>query len=269
MMRTVVEWISPERAAKLLANQILNRDVNQSKVVAIADAITKGLFILTHQGIAISLDGRLLDGQHRLLACILAQKSIEITVTYDCDSATFQFLDQGTIRTTAGILSTLGYEATKHLAAIARQVVLFKQGKSGSNDPVIPVEVTAFVKANREALDYSVRVTGNVRRYPAVLGAVHFIFSTLPLSGALAKADAFIETFRDGLGIESKTNPIYQLKKKLDNRPAGISFMHRDVLAWTFKAMNAHFNGEELRSLTPRASESQSRYTVKVYGYGA
>lgn len=46
---------------------------------------------LTHQGIAIGVDGTLLDGQHRLLAIAKAGISVPIVIATNCDPSILLF----------------------------------------------------------------------------------------------------------------------------------------------------------------------------------
>lgn len=60
--------MTPAMAERFLARNEGNRLIRRYKVEAIADAIRRGEWETTHQGIAIDPDGRLIDGQHRLSA---------------------------------------------------------------------------------------------------------------------------------------------------------------------------------------------------------
>ena len=54
-----------------------------------------GEWMLTHQGIAFSESGRLLDGQHRLLAGIQADIPVKFVVTQGLDENAFRAIDCG------------------------------------------------------------------------------------------------------------------------------------------------------------------------------
>lgn len=59
---------------------------------------------MTHQGIAFDITGRLIDGQHRLHAIILAGVPIQISVTRGCSASSFSILDRGSSRSASDIL---------------------------------------------------------------------------------------------------------------------------------------------------------------------
>jgi len=100
---SAIEKVTPEIAAQYLANNDGNRNIRTSRVREISGLIQRGEWKVTHQGIAFSRDGRLLDGQHRLLACIDADMPIDIMVTRNLDQSAFKALDLHGKRTFADI----------------------------------------------------------------------------------------------------------------------------------------------------------------------
>jgi hypothetical protein len=65
---TELRWITPPLARELLKRNTDNRPLRPSHVTALRAAMTRGEWQHTHQCIAFSSDGDLLDGQHRLEA---------------------------------------------------------------------------------------------------------------------------------------------------------------------------------------------------------
>lgn len=57
--------------------------------------MASGEWRLTHQGLAIGEDGTLLDGQHRLLALIKSQTSLQMNVTVNVPKASYPYFDLG------------------------------------------------------------------------------------------------------------------------------------------------------------------------------
>ena len=114
-MITAVELITPAQAAEFLKLNRTNRPLRQSWIRALADIIARGEWRVTHQGVAITKENELLDGQHRLNAIVLCGVSVEMNVSYDCDPATFQVIDSGIKRTSADHL-----RVSPMTAAVAR-----------------------------------------------------------------------------------------------------------------------------------------------------
>lgn len=69
----VVETITPDRAKQLLEMNTRNRNVLHSNLDILTEEIRKGRFVANGDAIRIAKDGTILDGQHRLLACVRAK----------------------------------------------------------------------------------------------------------------------------------------------------------------------------------------------------
>ena len=78
-----------------------NRPKGQADIKRYAQLMVSGEWALTHQGIAVSTEGKLIDGQHRLEAIIYAKESLGVDVTVKLAVVTglapsvFDILDQG------------------------------------------------------------------------------------------------------------------------------------------------------------------------------
>ena len=104
-MHTVVQIVTPEMADQFLTkNADFQRAVRWTVVKNLEECLLRGEWKLTHQGIAFDSNGKLIDGQHRLLAIKRSGVSAPLTITYDVDPTCFQVLDIGAKRSTADLL---------------------------------------------------------------------------------------------------------------------------------------------------------------------
>ncbi|MDQ2738234.1 MAG: hypothetical protein M3Y35_06395, partial [Actinomycetota bacterium] len=71
-MRSKVQSITPKKAAEYLEANTANRPLSTAVVKSFAEAMTRGDWMVTHQGIAFGSGGVLVDGQHRLAAIVAA-----------------------------------------------------------------------------------------------------------------------------------------------------------------------------------------------------
>lgn len=94
-MRFEITTVTPEVAAKLLGKNENNRKLREPRAALLAQAMTEGKWRLTHQAVAISPRGRLLDGQHRLRAVALSGKTVQMVIAYDVPDTTFGVIDAG------------------------------------------------------------------------------------------------------------------------------------------------------------------------------
>ena len=129
-VRSRVQTITPERAAQLLAANTTNRPVSRAVVRSFAQAMRRGEWMVTHQGIAFDTRGVLVDGQHRLAAIIEADVPVELTVFTEVGEGTFDVLDTGKRRSGADVLAIEGEKSSTMLAAMVRTVWLYENRRS-------------------------------------------------------------------------------------------------------------------------------------------
>jgi hypothetical protein len=96
---TKVMKITPEMAKKFLLTNEDNRNIRGWWVTSLSNMIKRNEFITSHQGIAIGKSGRLLDGQHRLLAIVEADMPVDMNVSFNVDEEAFKVVDSGIKRT--------------------------------------------------------------------------------------------------------------------------------------------------------------------------
>jgi len=100
-MRASIVVVTPAEAESILAGNNGNRKVRTRYVTSLANAMRRGEWKLTHQGIAISRSGRLLDGQHRLMAIAQSGIPCKMLVVTDAPDDSFPVLDLGAKRSLA------------------------------------------------------------------------------------------------------------------------------------------------------------------------
>lgn len=99
-MKAEVMTVTPELAKEFLKGNTLNRSVSNSRVTLYAKDMKDSKWTLTGNGISISKDGRLLDGQHRLLAVVKADVPVQMLVCTEIDNGVAEF-DTGRKRSLA------------------------------------------------------------------------------------------------------------------------------------------------------------------------
>lgn len=92
-MKIKLETITPDAARRLLKNNTRNRRVRQGHVDFLASEMANGRWKTTSETIAISPDGTLVDGQHRLLAVSQSGATVDLWVARDVPMETQDFLD--------------------------------------------------------------------------------------------------------------------------------------------------------------------------------
>lgn len=120
-IETRIADITPRIALGWLESNEINRRLRPGEVENWKRLFARGEYLMTHQGIAFSASGRLLDGQHRLTAIseMPPSFSVKMLVTAGLPDPAFMVMDKGMVRTHAdtlgigtGIAATARYLAT-------------------------------------------------------------------------------------------------------------------------------------------------------------
>lgn len=98
MIKTHSERVTPERARELLRGNHDNRPVIKSHVAFFVHALKTNAWTVTPDAVAVAPDGRLLNGQHRLMAIAEAGIAAEMLVATGMPPESFQNTDIGSKR---------------------------------------------------------------------------------------------------------------------------------------------------------------------------
>ncbi len=180
MVSMAIVFITPEQAKAILdSHNRGNRRLSGSwrKIKA---AIDRGTWFVNGEAIVFDINGRLLNGQHRLAAIIAAGEPIPVMVLYGCDPDAFSSYDQGKKRIPADILSMFDKQSVGTFAAALtlqnRYVTSgLEKRDSLSNDQVMSVLETF------PDMEYSTRMAVTEYRTkripPSVVAFLHYQFS--------------------------------------------------------------------------------------------
>ena len=98
-MKPAVMMVTPALAESFLLANTDNRTKRGWWVGSLTGMIKRGEWIPTHQGVAFSKSGKLIDGQHRLEAIVESNISVEMLVVTDVRDDAYKVLDNGIKRT--------------------------------------------------------------------------------------------------------------------------------------------------------------------------
>lgn len=118
-----IETITPQIAETYLSMNVENRPVRQSVVDRYAADMAAGQWKFAGEPIQFA-HGRLLNGQHRLLACVKSQQSITVVVVRNVDQEAFEVMDSGMKRSVADVVQArLNIPNATVVAAAARFIL--------------------------------------------------------------------------------------------------------------------------------------------------
>lgn len=215
--------MTPSWAAEILKNNTHNRSIRESQVAQIAEDIRLGLWMLTPQTVSIATDGQLLDGQHRLMAVVLAQRPVEMMLATDCPKESFAAIDIGRARTAGDILTIEGSKHANATAAIIRYANLYLRSPGliwsagPTSSSVTKQEILSIYRADPRMWDAITETASSFRSSPHVLVSAVGAFLYLYYSGHSPVKDdqkfcvEYMRLYSSGANL-SAGSPILALK---------------------------------------------------------
>jgi hypothetical protein len=120
-MKAIIIIITPEQAKKWLEKNNGggkgNRKFSQRQLTCLTESILRGQWVLNGETIKIGKDGSVIDGQHRLMACVKANIAIESLVVFDCDPESYNTIDKGRARTAGETFRNMDVKNWNSIAA--------------------------------------------------------------------------------------------------------------------------------------------------------
>lgn len=208
--------VTPEIAVQLLQNNYgHNRPLKASVVKRYANMMrTDEWNARAADPIKVSVDGMLLNGQHRMNAVIISGETIPMTIETGLEVGDYKSIDQGSTRTGADII---GEEKNRYAkAAGIKAIINFNKGKEGQkifHDLVTNKEVGDWLED--EGLDSLDHVNFNVwKKSLNVPPSVYYLFSSQAQSIDPQAFDAFTTMLCEGVGLTS-SHPILKMRNYL------------------------------------------------------
>jgi hypothetical protein len=261
-----VETITPAKARKYLESMEKNRRVRKRVVERYALAMAADQWSFTGEPIIFSNKGVLLDGQHRLHACVESGVSFKTSVLRGVDADTFADMNTGASRTPGDALYVAGYSKTKLCAAaikVIHNLELMEEDdkiRSVRGRDITRQDLMAFMEENEEELLACARVVEGegktLLRPPSVFVALRFRFGQ---SNAM-RAQQFFDQLVTGADLTAD-NPILRLRNYL-TRELSQKNLRRSLewkVAVTIKCWNAWLRGDKVRQLKFSDDESWPR----------
>ncbi len=252
-----VVFITPQQAGELLSSNTENqRRISSRNLRKIENDMAQGRFKLNGESIIVSVNGRVLNGQHRLYACVNSKVGFWTVLVQGVEDETFSVIDSGKSRSIPDVLQISREKNCVALAAtIARVVEYSRDPRSVGSHAVIShseaMDALEGHPAIRDSVDFCVgNKIGRVTSASRVAWLHYLANERCPELCA-----QFFEKLGSGEMIQSG-NPIYLMRARLiADRSAKASLSTREILGLLVKAWNAHVEGKTLTFL--RWSETE------------
>lgn len=240
--------ITPDLASKMLLSNTCNRPVMKAHVRMLRNVIERGEFIFNGEPIIVANSGRLLDGQHRLMACLESGIPIDALIVTGVKESAFATIDQGKIRTCGSVMQMAGETNANRLSAAVRYCFTFcRYGQiyDASYTPGVSFTPTVAFKFLNAAPGIRESVAATYcPKYPSqsLLGALHFVFSMVNPG----VADEMAEVISNG---SPELNRGFNVLREhiIACRMNGTKIGPRAIAAKTIRAFNAEVLGREVK----------------------
>jgi len=251
--KVATEIMTPERAMQLLEHNRKNRPLSDQHVHRIARQIIEDKWRFNGDTIKVSNTGDVLDGQHRLWACIEAKKPIETIVVRGIEPNAFATIDTlRKMRNGADVLALGG--ATRYRTQMSQALSWLLRWQRG---------VLTEFKAPQNRIENS-DIEEAFASHPGIINAVERTMQLRGLANASVMAflfyiftgrnpeiaDRMMATLEDPAGI-GINDPFFRLRAYF----TADSYRRKDSLmtiALAFKAANAANENKKVLSLSWR-----------------
>lgn len=261
-MNPVLMTVTPQQARLWLDNQSnKQRKVVKGNLSMLLKKMSEGRFKANGESISIACSGRLLDGQHRLLACEKSGTPFQAVVVFNVPDEAFDTYDIGSKRSLATILSLAGLKHDLNLtASVISHIHAYEQGllqlkivPTGYADPDEAIEAYANDSLIKESIEATTALGGN--RTPIA------VLRYLGCKVNREKTLDFLEDVRLGGTIEDYRPAVLLNRRLISTKSRGamsaIEGQTGYKIAIGIKALNAYFEGKtHLRQLRWRADEA-------------
>ena len=259
--------ITPKYAKELLEKNTINRKHTKGNVQFIIDAIIEGRFKWNGETIIISDKGNVMNGQHRLMACVATGISIDVEIVYNVPEEVMSTIDTGKPRTGADVLSMHDVPHSSPVSTMIKLIMTrfskrgesrgFCQSAGGDKKKIPNEEVLAFYNEHRDVIDAI--ISFSMHQYSAGtkiltagnIGAFIYLF-------AYEDKRLVVDFFRELMqGIKLHDSNVVQiLRNKLINDKISIRSMSRGIkIEYVIKAWRIYLKGQNRTTLKIRDDE--------------
>ena len=248
--------ITPLDAAHLLDENMKNRPLSEARAEQLAVTLKGGGFVANGEPLILSIDGKLLDGQHRLRACQIAGKDLTTYVVHvESSAAVFDSLNCGKSRTGADRLSMDGVIHAALQTAILKLVVKSERGRmptSGGEGCLVTIKELR-IRRLREPLVFD-RVASAVQHHTdSLIGLVpHSLAGFVHYMGQKKDAQAslqFLAGIADGAELPSSSPALMFRNRMIQQRQGKERLPKKEVLALLITAWNLYVSGKTVKKL--------------------
>ena len=250
--------ISPEEARLWLdTKNSRNRPVSENAVAKYTQQIKENRWLDNGQAIIFGESGQLLNGQHRLMAIVRANKTVPATITWGVSDKAFDTIDDANSRSLADVLHIKGESHSGLLSAGLRFLWIYTRGEIERRD--LRRGVIATKQRLEETLEKNRKITASVKFYstlkqrpgglliPAGMAiGLHYLFALVDEN----KSDDFFSLLQSGFDL-CEGHPIALLRARLiaGQKEASSKLTQPAMYFYVVTTWNAFVKDQQLKRL--------------------
>lgn len=268
-LNITIETITPEMAREMLGYNQNNRTQKKKVIAAYVRDLTAGDWLVTGDPIRFDWNGLLIDGQHRLEACVASGTPITTVVIRNLDPRVKMVIDAGAKRSATDALKWAGVSVqAKDIAATIRVAVAYETGLLAtaldnlSRTQLTNSEVVEWNNSNPDVAP-AVAFAGRIARRlgsttPGVATAALILFRDNEAEPVINFFESTAEMRTNGTGDPRKAliDAFAKIRNKEHRAPSAA-----ESLAFIFRAWNAYQEGRPLRILRSTAGDGKGGLT--------
>jgi len=264
-VRVRIVKIYPDQAKALLKHNKKNRNLLKRIALQYVKSLKEDRWQLNGSTIIISLNNTLLDGQHRLKACVMSGKPVTTVLVTGVNPNAIRTLDIGKKRTDSDFLKMQGYKSSIQIAPTFSQAIAYKNGSLNPKG----YNILSMINQNESAQDFFDRLGFGIieksvtegRKFdreavenllPATrLAAIHLILVSEGIT-SFEYASGFIRKLATGANCKPN-DPVFQALGYCRNvKGQGVQLEASQRMLIMINAWNKFVSGVKMKRQTPR-----------------
>lgn len=265
-----LEEMTPDWANKLLMKRSpTERRLDMKHMENLARLMKNEMWEINGKTICIDMNGMLLDGQHRLAACMRANTSFWTFIVYNLSAETHHTIDTAQrLRSVTQILHSRGEHYPGPLSAALRSLLKYERGWSmhvtGTWVYMAPAELQDALGRHpdiRSSVAWAYNELRWLRGHTGICAALHYLTTKSDVN----KARSFWGGFGYGIS-EDGADPVAQLRNRLLEEQAkrGMKVPPEMIYRWLILTWNTWKAGRKPKhlKLAPRAGEEETQLRI-------
>ena len=248
-LKTITPAVASALINRSVEHGVKNRKVNQKLVNRYAKAMLEGDWKINGKTVVLDEQGCILDGQHRLYACVQANVPFTTSFVENAPRDSFDTIDCGRPRSASQILEMEGIKYYNTIASIIYGVEAIRQaGQIGyKKADVANVEVRDQYLESKKQLDKIAAIIAPICQVtkmmtPKMAGSI-FFYLVHDLKQPWAKVEEFITGI---ISEESSANPYINAMRKFNFRNLTTKVADRTRYGYIVLTWNAMVSGAKM-----------------------